>query len=165
MIRTTAGGGSKMKINKPVANTQISEVLYMLLTLDILTYKIAVNRADICNLNSIISKLRYRYSLVIEYDNIESVNEFKRVALNGGWYLSDKEKALQLYNRINTESKKGYSESISHLDYELVVNYFKKHEDNSPGDIHKSTGISKAKIKYILNEYIGGLKIGLKDDN
>lgn len=82
---------------------QTAEVLYMLLKEDFITFKFSFEMSGMINLSARISNLRLDHELDIPCLQIKTRNKFGRPIRYGSWKLEDKEKGLEVYNKINTD--------------------------------------------------------------
>lgn len=88
-----------MNLNYP--KNQLSEVLYELLTNEIITFKSNFEATGILNLSARISDLRLNYGLEIPCIEIEAKNKHGRKISYGSWKLIDKDKGRIVYSKIN----------------------------------------------------------------
>ena len=87
-------------INLPKPKTQVTEVLYMLLTRESINVRQMMFDTGILNLTARISDLRTKYNIDIICQDIKTKNKFERKISYGQWTLSDKEHAKEVYLKI-----------------------------------------------------------------
>lgn len=87
------------KLPKP--KTQLTELLYLLIK----RYKISrlelLRDTGMLNPTARIADLRNKHNLDVSCNSINVANKFGRKVKYGEWYVSDKEKAINLYLKIN----------------------------------------------------------------
>jgi len=89
------------KSNKlPKPKTQVTEVLYMLLTRESINVRQMMFDTGILNLTARISDLRTKYNIDIICQDIKTKNKFERKISYGQWMLSNKEHAKEVYLKI-----------------------------------------------------------------
>ena len=86
------------KLKKP--NSQISEVLYYLLTRQSISVRQILFEAYILNLSARLSELRHQHNIGLKMIKTHRTNKFKRPVSYGTWRLTDKVHALETYKKL-----------------------------------------------------------------
>ena len=86
--------------NLPQPKTQVTEVLFMLLTRDSINVRQMMLDTGILNLTARISDLRNKYYIDVICHDINTKNKFERKIKYGKWILADKEHAKEVYLEI-----------------------------------------------------------------
>lgn len=89
---------SSTDLKKPTSQTL--EVLYLLIKYNYLTRADFINQASVLNAPARVHNLR-KLGCDIEIQMITTTNKFGREVKYGIYYLNDKSKAIELYNKLS----------------------------------------------------------------
>ena len=88
----------KHKLSKPTS--QISEVLYYLLTRKLICRRSIMFDAYILNVPARLSELRNHYNVDIDIIETKRTNKFGRRVAYANWFLTDTVHALETYKKL-----------------------------------------------------------------